>query len=82
LQYYKQESIKKNRIQMKALFEYLRLKVIQLGNFLKDKLRWPVWYFAGMTLLLFVLSVEILDTWAAWLYLMIGFMVWGYKRTN
>jgi hypothetical protein len=66
---------------MKALFEFLKLKVTQFGNTVKSKLQWPVWYFAGMTVLLFLLSVEILGTWSAWAYLMIGFAIWGYAKT-
>ena len=63
---------------MKALFDFIKLKVQQALNAIK----WPVWYFGGMTILCGLLSFEVLDTWSAWAYLMLGFIVWAYKKTN
>ena len=67
---------------MKAWLEFLRLKVTQFGNTLRASLRWPVWYFALMCVLLFLIAVEVLGTWSAWAYLMLGFGVWGYRRVS
>lgn len=74
---------------MNALLTYLKLKLRQFANKVSDVfhvfldlISWPVWYFAGMTILLFVIATEMLGTWSAWAYLMIGFVVWGFKRTR
>jgi hypothetical protein len=67
---------------MKALIDYIKLLIARGKNWLIINSSWPVWYFFGMTVLLFLISVEILGTWAAWAYLMLGFGVWGYRRVK
>ena len=67
---------------MKALIDYIRLLFARAHNWVLVTLAWPVWYFALMCVLLFLIAVEVLGTWSAWAYLMLGFGVWGYKRVN
>lgn len=49
---------------------------------IKKAIRWPRWYFALMTLLMFAVAIEVLNPWVARGYLFFGFVVWGFKKVK
>jgi hypothetical protein len=53
---------------------------MKLINWIKGII-WPEAYIAGAFGLLFAISINA-PRWIAWGYLMLGFIVWAYKKTK
>lgn len=51
-----------------------------MKNFIKN-ISWTNVYIAGAFALLFAISINA-PRWIAWGYLMLGFIIWGYKKAR
>lgn len=62
---------------MKKLIEKIKALFVKV----KVAIKWPKWYFAGAIVVLFLIAIEVLGTWAGFAWPFIGFGIWAYKKT-
>jgi hypothetical protein len=63
---------------MKTLWVYLKRKALYHAR----QWAWPRWYLAGALVLLVLIGVELIGTWAGGVYPVLGFAYWAYKQAT